>query len=60
LDKSKNVFEKFLRFHRLVKTPICIQIVANGPAGLPIWCLSLIQIPYWCTTFWASHHQIPF
>ena len=35
--RSKNVFKKFLRFHRLVKIPICIQVVANGPAGLPNW-----------------------
>jgi hypothetical protein len=60
IGQKKNVVQKFLRIHCLEEIPICIQIKANGPAGLPKWCFNTLKIPYWGTTFWASHHQIPF
>jgi hypothetical protein len=40
IGQKKNVVKKFLRIHRLEEIPICIQIVANGPAGLPNWCFN--------------------
>jgi hypothetical protein len=42
IGQKKNVAKTFLRIHRLEEIPICIQIVANGPAGLPNWCFNSI------------------
>ncbi len=37
IGQNKNVVKKFLCIHRLGEIPICIQIDANGPTGLPNW-----------------------
>ena len=41
IGQKKNIVKSFSAYvHRLVEIPICIQIDANGPAGLPNWCFN--------------------